>query len=45
MYAKFKTTTLERKRKSLCKKEADDALRAKCRRSSQKAAEEDAENL
>ena len=41
---KFKTTKLERKRKSLCKtKEEDDAPSAKFTRSSQKADEEDPE--
>ena len=40
---KFKTTKLERKRKSLCKTKEDDAPSAKFTRSSQKAGEEDAE--
>lgn len=40
---KFKTTKLERNRKSLCKTKEDDAPSAKFIRSSQKAGEEDAE--
>lgn len=40
----FKITNSEKKRKSLCKMKADDTLRAKFTRSSQKVAEENAED-